>query len=198
MDVTTLVATLKSIESYIDYVILREKSKTEDELFLLYDQLKLAHFSLDKIIVHNNPQLALRTGIRKVHLRANESSIQNFKNDFKDLSFGQSVHSLEEARVAEKEGIQYLLYGHIFESKSKPGRGPRGIRCLKEISEAVTIPVFAIGGIQPAHINTLQINNIAGFAVMSAIFEADDPAAAAKEYVHTIKLKGEHSHDENN
>lgn len=187
MDVNTLVATLKSIEPFIHRVILREKSKTEEELLELYAQLKNKKFSSEKLIVHSNPQIAQQVNIHKVHLRSDQTDIATLQNQFPSLLFGQSVHSLKGAKRAQAQGASYLVYGHIFDSTCKPGLKPRGLSTLKEMTKAVTIPVYAIGGILPAHIELLGNNDIAGFAVRSAIFEANDPAATAYEYVHKMK-----------
>lgn len=189
MTISDLVTTLKSIEPYIDHVILREKTKTTEELITLCAQLSLIGFNIDKVIMHRHPHIAIQAGISQVHLPGSGSSLTDIKIQFPSLSVGQSVHSIDEAKSAEKAGAHYLLYGHIFESTCKPGLQPRGICALKEITAAVSIPVIAIGGIQPTHLKILQQTNSAGFAVMSSIFKSAHPESIAQLYAEKVKEK---------
>src|SRR5699024_7828977 len=69
------------------------------------------------------------------------------KEGYLNLAIGKSVHSLEEAMEAEKAGADYLLYGHIFESKSKPELLPKGLEQLSILTQSVDVPIIAIGGI---------------------------------------------------
>ena len=89
------------------------------------------------------------------------------------LRLGISVHSLHEARVAEERGADYLFYGHVFSSSSKPGSKPRGLSALSEICSAVSIPVIAIGGIGPANIAAVRAAGASGAAVISSIWASD-------------------------
>lgn len=193
MSIPELVVTLKSIEPYIDQIILREKSKTAEEIVVLCNQLKSAAFNVNKLILHRYPDLAAKNDITHVHFPGNNSSISTTRAKFPSLTIGQSVHSVKEAKLAEEEGAHYILYGHIFQSTCKPGLQPRGIVELKALTAAVNIPVIAIGGIQPTHLNALQGTNIAGFAVMSSIFHAENPVTAAKLYAKERKSHWEKS-----
>lgn len=66
---------------------------------------------------------------------------------------GVSVHSKEEALIAEKRGADFLIYGHIFPTDCKKGVEPRGTAALKNICDCAGIPVFAIGGINEENEN---------------------------------------------
>ena len=76
-------------------------------------------------------------------------------NDFVEI--GCSIHSVEEAEEAQKLGATYLTAGHIYTTDCKKGLPPRGTDFLKEVCGAVTIPVYAIGGI---HAGTGQIQEV--------------------------------------
>ena len=60
---------------------------------------------------------------------------------------GVSVHSVEDARLAEQCGATYLTAGHVFVTDCKKGLAPRGLDFLHEVCSSVKIPVYAIGGI---------------------------------------------------
>ena len=62
---------------------------------------------------------------------------------------GASCHSISEAREAQSLGCTYITAGHIFDTDCKRGLPGRGLDFLREVCGAVTIPVYAIGGIEP-------------------------------------------------
>ena len=66
----------------------------------------------------------------------------------KITKLGTSVHSVEEAIEAEKLGVTYITAGHIYVTDCKKGLAPRGLSFLREVCEAVDIPVYGIGGIK--------------------------------------------------
>ncbi len=182
MQTSQLLDTLLSIESSIDAVILREKSKTDSEVIALIQQLVESGFDTSKIIVHGRTNVASITGIKKVQLPGNCALLTSTKDHFTTISFGRSVHSIYEANAAYKEGVDWVLYGHLFATNSKEGLPPRGTDELFRIAASLPIPVYAIGGIQPCHLPQLNLGGTAGVAVMSSIFGHDNPAIAATAY----------------
>lgn len=81
---------------------------------------------------------------------------------------GTSIHSVEDAVFAESHGADYITAGHIFTTDCKKGLPGRGVDWLKSICNAVSIPVYAIGGISDANVSMLSNCNIAGYCMMSA------------------------------
>ena len=81
---------------------------------------------------------------------------------------GTSIHSVEDAVFAESHGADYITAGHIFTTDCKKGLPGRGIDWLKSICNAVSIPVYAIGGISDANVSMLYDCNISGYCMMSA------------------------------
>lgn len=92
------------------------------------------------------------------HLQSQDSTIsQSFHvTDFHKI--GTSVHSVEDAMEAEQLGATYVTAGHIFTTDCKKGLPPRGLDFLKNVCDAVTIPVYGIGGIKfdPQQWNSLK------------------------------------------
>ena len=84
---------------------------------------------------------------------------------------GVSVHSLEEAKDVENLGASYVVAGHIFKTDCKKGLEPRGLKFVKDLSSTLTIPIFAIGGIDEK--NSLSVINSSAFGVcmMSSIMK---------------------------
>ncbi len=177
-----LISTLLTIESSVDAVILREKSKTDAEVIDLIEQLKESRFEASKIIVHGRADIAAMTGIDKVQLPGHGAPLPLVQKQFPVLSLGRSIHSFKEAEAAYTAGADWLLYGHVFATDSKEGLPPRGTEELFQIVESLPIPVYAIGGIQPKHLPALKQNGVAGIAIMSSIFGHANPRKAADGY----------------
>ncbi|ARJ39262.1 hypothetical protein SporoP8_10495 [Sporosarcina ureae] len=152
---------------FLDAMILREKSKTDEQLIDVISRLANSGFPLEKLIIHARPYVASKLNLSNVQLPGYGMSVRDARRKFPELTFGCSIHSIEEAKKATTEGADWLLYGHVFETKSKPGLPARGTDELFSIAKCSSIPVYAIGGIQPHHLPDLQRNNVAGAAVLS-------------------------------
>jgi thiamine monophosphate synthase len=101
---------------------------------------------------------------------------------FTDAPFvGRSVHSVDAAIRAEAEGCDYILAGTIFPTASHPNGPVQGVKLIEDIAKRVTIPVIAIGGITAANARQCIDAGARGVAVISAIFDADDPRRAAQD-----------------
>lgn len=92
-----------------------------------------------------------------------------------------SVHSVEEAVEAESKGICRITAGHIFQTACKADSAPRGPEFLKNVCEAVNIPVYAIGGINPQNINLVKQAGADGACIMSGLMACENPAEYIKE-----------------
>lgn len=138
-------------------VILREKDLSEEE----YAELAVQILTLCKqyqvpCMLHTYLEIARKLQHPYIHLslfllKENSEKLSDF------LAVGCSIHSVEEAKEAQKLGATYLTAGHIYTTDCKKGLPPRGLDFLREICNAVTIPVYAIGGI---HAGTRQIQEV--------------------------------------
>ncbi|WP_173916794.1 thiamine phosphate synthase [Halobacillus sp. Marseille-Q1614] len=177
-----LIKAIQDVALFVDLVILREKQKTPEEYRLFFQSLKGVGVDVEKLAVHNAAELACASGIPNLHLPEKGPSVQVIKQKCPYLKTGVSVHSLESARQAEEQGADYVIFGHIYQTKSKEGVSPRGLHQLEKIASSLDIPVFGIGGITPESIRDLYESGAQGAAVMSGIFSKRDPLRAAKAY----------------
>jgi thiamine monophosphate synthase len=93
---------------------------------------------------------------------------------------GRSVHSREEALAAERAGgLDYLLFGTVFASDSKPGVAPAGVERLADTCAAVALPVLAIGGITQSMLAPVARAGAAGFAAIG--FFSNAPIEAMRQ-----------------
>lgn len=182
-----LMARLAVLAPYVDYIHLREKQKTARELHQLCEDLQKAGVPMSKLIVNDRVDVAASCGAAGVQLAWHSLPVSAVKRAFPNLRAGCSVHSVEEAVQAEQSGANYVVYGHIYGTDSKPGVPPRGPDALARVTTAVDIPVIAIGGIHPIHLDELNASGAAGFAVMSAVMDVPDAIQAVKAYVDRRK-----------
>ena len=180
---------LADIHPYADAIHLREKQMTAKELYEAVNLLSRVGVPLSKIIINDRVDVAVVTGTKGVQLAYHSLDASRVKTTFPQLAVGCSIHSFEEGIKAERSGADYVIYGHIFSSQSKPGLEPRGLEELKKLTGSLNIPVIAIGGIAPE--NTKQVINsgAGGIAVMSGVLDTFDPLAAIKGYQKEVKLE---------
>ncbi|MDE5582318.1 MAG: thiamine phosphate synthase [Ruminococcus sp.] len=94
---------------------------------------------------------------------------------------GVSVHSVKEAEIAEKKGVDYVIAGHIFETDCKKGLAPRGLDFLREVCKSIKIPVYAIGGINPHNISETAKAGADGACIMSGFMKCENPVEYIKQ-----------------
>ena len=97
-----------------------------------------------------------------------------------DKILGVSAHNDAEALAAQADGADYLGCGAAFVTGTKLDAHPVTAETMRAVTAAVNIPVVAIGGIEESNILQLQGRGLAGVAVVSAIFAAQDPEAASR------------------
>lgn len=101
---------------------------------------------------------------------------------------GRSTHSEAEIRQAAGEGLDYVLFGHVFETASHQGEPPRGVESLAEaiLAAPKTISVIAIGGITPERVHECLAAGAAGVAVLSGITQAPNLFQAVDAYMQAL------------
>lgn len=158
-------------------VLLREKDLSPAD----YQDLACAVLALagDRVpvILHSHPEVALALGCRQLHLPL--PLLRQLSADQRAVFsvLGASCHSVEDAREAEALGCTYITAGHVFATGCKPGLPPRGLPFLREVTAAVSIPVWAIGGIGPDNLPQVLEAGAAGGCVMSGFMTCSDPRA---------------------
>jgi len=157
---------------------LREKDLNKNEYLKLIEKIyPICQKYKINLILHQNYDLNLddKYKIDGIHLSYSifKSLNQNIKAELikKYKRIGVSVHSLEEAKDVENLGASYVVAGHIFKTDCKKGLEPRGLKFVEDLSSALSIPIFAIGGIDEK--NSQSVINSGAFSVcmMSSIMK---------------------------
>ena len=149
---------------------LREKDLNKNEYLKLIEKVyPICQKYKINLILHQNYDLNLddKYNIEGIHLSYSifKSLNENIKAELikKYKRIGVSVHSPNEAKEAESLGASYVIAGHIFETDCKKGLEPRGLKFIEDLSSALSIPIFAIGGIDEK--NSLSVINSGAFGV---------------------------------
>ena len=105
------------------------------------------------------------------------------------LLVGRSTHTLEQARAARDERVDYAAFGPVFGTGSKASEhSPRGLAALADVARLLApLPLVAIGGIDAARAAACREAGAAGVAVISAVAGADDPVAATRALVAALR-----------
>lgn len=155
----------------LEAVIVREKDLEAAEYRVLASKvMEICSKNGMKCILHNFYDVAEELGCEHIHLplailREHSDIVYKFKE------VGVSTHSVEEAAEAEKLGAAYITAGHIFATDCKKGLEPRGLKYLENVCKAVSIPVYAIGGIKKDNMKSTILSGAEGVCVMSAIMK---------------------------
>ncbi|WP_099353080.1 thiamine phosphate synthase [Fredinandcohnia onubensis] len=184
--VKTLTEKIIAIKDVIDYVQIREKSKSVREIVSFIEHLQNNGVKKEKIIVNDRLDVALCMDIPTVHLPEHGLPVKMVKERYPHIRVGCSVHSFEKAKQAETNGADYVQYGHCFETNSKQGLPPNGVEPLLQMRKELSIPVYAIGGITLETLPSIQAVGADGVAVMSSIFAADEPYSITKKFREAI------------
>ena len=149
---------------------LREKDLNKNEYLKLIEEIyPICQKYKINLILHQNYDLNLddKYNIEGIHLSYSifKSLNENIKAELikKYKRIGVSVHSLNEAKEVESLGASYVVAGHIFETDCKKGLEPRGLKFIEDLSSALSIPIFAIGGIDEK--NSLSVINSGAFSI---------------------------------
>src|SRR5262245_59736922 len=100
-----------------------------------------------RVLVNDRLDVALAAGAHGVHLRGDSMPASRLRAVVPaGFIIGRSVHdSGEAARVSSEGGLDYLMFGAVFSTASKPGVAPAGMRALTEVVESTTLPILAVG-----------------------------------------------------
>jgi thiazole tautomerase (transcriptional regulator TenI) len=135
------------------------------------------------LVVNDRIDLALGARARGAQLTSRSLSVADVRRAASALALGASVHSLDEAKNAARDGATWLVAGHVFATATHAGEEGRGITFLRAVAAAVTIPVVAIGGVRPEHCRVLRAAGAYGLAAIRGIWDAPNAERAASDYL---------------
>jgi thiamine-phosphate pyrophosphorylase len=162
------------IEGGVDLIQLRGKGKSIEELVDLASALhQLTQKSSTPLIVNDHAEVASRVSLEGVHIGQDDDPIEVARQKAaRDILVGKSTHSLEQARAAQREGADYIGFGPIFATPTKPDYPPIGLADIRRVHAEVSLPIFCIGGINVDNLQSVIDAGAKRVVMVSAILKA--------------------------
>ena len=178
-----------AIQGGVTCVQLREKNISYNEYISKAVEIReICHKYGVPLIINDNYRVALASGADGVHVGIEDTAVSEIRKNVGDnFIIGATAKTIEQAQKAQKDGADYLGVGAVFPTGTKKDANNLSPDILRNICDAVDIPVVAIGGITKDNIKEFKGSGIDGIAVVSAIFAADDIENATKELKETVK-----------
>ena len=165
----------KSIRGGVDIVQLRDKAGSAKDILAFSKKAKKIIGNKVPYIINDRVDLAVVADASGVHLGQNDIPFEHARRIMgKRAIIGISCQNLQHARKAQREGADYIGFGSVFKTKTKPGRSPMDVEYLKKVVREIKVPVFAIGGIAQDNIGLLRQMGVERVAVCREICLAKD------------------------
>ena len=172
----------ESLDGGATFMQLREKTLDEETFYQEAVELQaLCKEYGVPFVVNDDVDIAVRMDADGVHVGQSDMEAGDVRALIgPDKILGVSASTVEQAKLAEERGADYLGVGAVFPTGSKDDAEEVSFETLKAICEAVSIPVVAIGGITEGNTPELAGSGICGIAVISAIYAQKDILEATK------------------
>src|SRR5215475_4187889 len=134
------------IEGGVDLIQLRGKNRSLEELMELSFELhELTAKSSTPLIVNDHAEVARSAPVEGVHVGQDDDPIEIVRRSVaRDILVGKSTHSLAQAHAAQGDGADYIGFGPIFATPTKPDYAPIGLGNLRRVHLDASIPIFCI------------------------------------------------------
>jgi len=173
------------IEGGVDLIQLRGKERPIEELVDLAAALhELTARSSTPLIVNDHAEIAVKVPVEGVHVGQDDDAVANVRRRVdREILVGKSTHSLEQALAAQREDADYIGFGPIFATPTKPDYQPIGLKEIEGVHRDVVLPIFCIGGIKIDNLKQVITAGARRVAIVSGLLKAADTA----EYAHICK-----------
>ena len=162
----------------IDLIQLRAKNLSTGEIEEFAAELHSTTTRLGlPLIINDHPEIARNVRAEGVHLGQDDMSIADARKIVgAACAVGKSTHSLDQAIRAFYEGADYIGFGPLFATPTKPDYPPIGLNEIGRVHDAVRIPIFCIGGIKLDNLPEVIEAGARRVAIVSGLLQAPDPA----------------------
>ncbi|MCX6966218.1 MAG: thiamine phosphate synthase [Verrucomicrobia bacterium] len=167
----------------VDLVQLRAKSHPLAEIAALAQPLqRFCTAAGVPFILNDHPQLAAELGLDGVHVGQDDLSVAETRRLLgPGRLVGKSTASFAEAVAAAAEAPDYLGFGPLFATPTKSEAAPIGLAEIRRVQEAVSLPVYCIGGIKRENLALVLAAGARHIVIISGILKAPDITAYCRE-----------------
>lgn len=177
----------------VKIVQLRDKDLPAKELLKLALKLRsITKKHKAKLLINDRVDIAKISGADGVHLGVSGFSAREARKILGARAvIGVSTHNLREAKKAQIDGADFLTFGPVYETPSKRAFGrPKGIAALNSICKKISIPIYALGGVNIDRVDEVVSAGATGVAMISATLGADSVKKSAQYFVNmTAEIK---------
>lgn len=136
------------------------------------------------LVINDHPEIAASVGTEGVHVGQDDEAVARARAVVgADCFVGKSTHSLAQAVAAEAEGADYIGFGPLYATGTKPDYVPIGLADIAEVHRLVRVPIFCIGGVNSERLAEIQQAGARRVVVVSAFLTAAD----VREAVRSLK-----------
>jgi thiamine-phosphate pyrophosphorylase len=179
------------IEGGVDIIQLRGKKQSVDTLCAIAAALhEITSRSSIPLIANDHIEIGQRVPVEGIHVGQDDESIESARRKIgRDILVGKSTHTPAQAKSAQDEGADYIGFGPLFATPTKPEYQPIGLEEIAQVRRDVDLPVFCIGGIKLG--NLFQVIAAGGnrVVIVSGLLQSADPAGYAREATRMLKSK---------
>jgi len=172
------------IDGGADAVQLREKTISDSKFISLAREVRdITTKRGSLLIINDRVHVVRKVNADGIHLGQQDMSALEARNTIGDEKIiGVSTHSITQARQAQKDGADYIAIGPIYPTSTKDHEPSVGIEIIHEISEAVSIPIIAIGAITLENLDEVLKAGASRIAVCSAIIGSKDIYSSTRQF----------------
>ncbi len=167
------------VDGGVDLLQLRAKGFSKDDIAAMACQVQpIAKIAQVPFIINDHADIALAVEADGVHVGQDDDSVAEARAIVGDQAIvGKSTHSLEQARAAAKEPVDYIGFGPLFATPTKPEYTPIGLDDIAQVHVDLDIPIFCIGGVKKENLPTIKAQGAQRGVIVSGILQSADKAA---------------------
>ncbi len=166
----------------VDLFQLRDKDATDEDLLAAAATARsLCEAAGALFLLNDRPDLAAASGADGVHVGQDDMPVDRARKLVGDDALvGLSTHSMQQAQAGCRTGADYIAVGPVHATPTKEGRPAIGVEPIKYAAAHVSVPWFAIGGLDAGNVGAVVRAGARRIVVVRALAQADDPEAAAR------------------
>ncbi|MGI8889569.1 MAG: thiamine phosphate synthase [Chthoniobacterales bacterium] len=165
-----------------DLIQLRGKQQSIPELQDLAGELhRLMSRKGIPLIVNDHPEIAREVAVEGLHLGQDDLAISAARDLVRrNCWIGKSTHSFAQAHAAMQEGVDYIGFGPLFATPTKPAYEPIGLDEIRAVHESVRLPIFCIGGIKLGNLPAVLAAGAKRVVIVSGLLQSSDVVEATR------------------
>ena len=179
---TAPVAAERLLEGGVDILQIRAKQTDKSIVAALAEEIHALTAPLGvPLILNDHPDLLRDVPAEGAHVGQDDLTVAEARAAAgRPVIIGKSTHSIAQACEAAEEGADYLGFGPLFATPTKPGRPAIGLQDIAAVHELVSVPIFCIGGIKSGNLAQVRDAGARRVVIVSGWLEAEDIAFAVR------------------